>query len=131
MTNYEKYKDEIIEILAEQATFDKNHNIMSCNGHVCHKCFYDGKGYACPDRCNSDMKKWLNAEYVEPPVDWTKVDVDTPVLVSDDNKNWFKRYFAEYADGKVWTWLSGATSWSDDGENDTMPWEYAKLAEKE
>lgn len=29
-------------------------------------------------------------------VDWSKVAVDTPVLVSNDNKEWIKRYFARY-----------------------------------
>lgn len=75
--------------------------------------------------------KWITSETTKPSIDWTKVDVDTPVLMSDDNKNWFKRYFAEYGNGLVWTWTSGKTSWSDDGNHDMMCWEYAKLADEE
>lgn len=63
-------------------------------------------------------------------VDWSKVKVDTPILVSDtkDGK-WVKRYFAFLKDGKVSAWVSGATSWSADGNEDVLKWEYAKLAE--
>ena len=63
-------------------------------------------------------------------VDWSKVKVDTPILVSDiDREGWCKRYFAFLKDGKVAAWTGGATSWSADGDRDVVKWEYAKLAE--
>lgn len=63
-------------------------------------------------------------------VDWSKVPVDTPILVSDiDREGWCKRYFAFLKDGKVAAWTGGATSWSADGDRDVVKWEYAKLAE--
>lgn len=67
-------------------------------------------------------------------VDWSKVAVDTPILVSDVERNvekqeWVKRYFAFFKDGKVYAWVGGATSWSADGDKDVLGWEYAKLAE--
>lgn len=63
-------------------------------------------------------------------IDWSKVAVDTPILVSDmDERGWNKRYFAFFKDGKVYSWVSGATSWSADGDRDVVKWEYAKLAE--
>lgn len=63
-------------------------------------------------------------------VDWSKVKVDTPILVSDDGKTWYKRYFASFDKGDVLTWEYGATSWSvDDAENEVFRWNYAKLAE--
>lgn len=63
-------------------------------------------------------------------VDWSKVAVDTPILVSDmDGRGWNKRYFAFFKDGKVYSWVSGATSWSADGDRDVIKWEFAKLAE--
>lgn len=62
-------------------------------------------------------------------VDWSKVAVDTPVLVSNDNKEWIKRYFARYEDGNVYCWLSGKTSWTAICELSTGHWDYTKLAE--
>ena len=62
-------------------------------------------------------------------IDWSKVAVDTPVLVSNDNKEWIKRYFARYEDGNVYCWLSGKTSWTAIGELSIGHWNYTKLAE--
>lgn len=62
-------------------------------------------------------------------VDWSKVKVDTPILVSSDNKTWFKRYFARYKDGNVYCWLNGKTSWTAIDEISIGNWNYAKLAE--
>lgn len=62
-------------------------------------------------------------------VDWSKVPVDTPVLVSNDNKEWIKRYFARYEDGNVYCWLSGKTSWTAICELSIGYWDYTKLAE--
>mgnify|MGYP000864178588 FL=1 len=60
-------------------------------------------------------------------VDWSKVAVDTPILVRNNGCVWTKRYFAEYKNGKVRTYHNGATSWSSDGRMGS--WDYAKLAE--
>lgn len=62
-------------------------------------------------------------------VDWPKVKVDTPILVSNDNKEWIKRYFARYENGNVYGWLNGKTSWTATGELSIGNWNYAKLAE--
>ena len=61
--------------------------------------------------------------------DWSKVPVDTPVLISNDKEIWFKRYFARYEDEKVYCWLNGKTSWTAEYEFSTGHWNYAKLAE--
>lgn len=63
-------------------------------------------------------------------VDWSKVEVDTPVLVKQHEQDkWEKRHFAYFKDGRVSAWLCGATSWSADYEGDTTNWNWAKLAE--
>lgn len=62
-------------------------------------------------------------------VDWSKVKVDTPVLVRDfENQDWEKRYFAFFDDELIYAWDGGATSWSVKNK-DAIPWKYAKLAE--
>lgn len=63
-------------------------------------------------------------------VDWSKVAVDTPVLVRDfEEMKWGKRHFAFFKDGKVHTWDGGVTSWTCENPNCVMSWKYAKLAE--
>ena len=60
-------------------------------------------------------------------IDWSKVKVDTPILVSQNKVDWKPRYFARYTNGIVETWLCGCTSCSIDSANDTCIWKYAKL----
>lgn len=65
-------------------------------------------------------------------MDWTKVDVDTPVLVRDnEDEPWTHSYFAFYSGGQVWTFMSGSTSWSVEDPNLTYPWNFAKIADEE
>ena len=75
---------------------------------------------------------WMGEEYKpEPPkVDWSKVKVDTPILVRHtEDEKWCKRHFAKCDKyGLVYTWKSGRTSWT---EEDLSVWSYAKLAESE
>lgn len=63
-------------------------------------------------------------------VDWSKVAVDTPILVKDycDDK-WEKAYFAKYEDEMIYAWDYGRTSFSARSEDDTFIWDCAKLAE--
>ena len=58
-------------------------------------------------------------------VDWSKVEVDAKILVSNDDIKWYRRYFAKYENGKVCTFVDGATSFSTDGYY--ISWKYAKL----
>ena len=124
MLNREKYGNEIIDATINDIGL-KDGKPVSCFEIICVDCgFYDHN-----HGCDGEAKKWLNSEYVEPHVDWSKVAVDMPILVRDnENEEWRKRYFAEYENGKVYTWLGGATSWSVDCGSIT-DWKMAKLAE--
>lgn len=63
-------------------------------------------------------------------IDWTKVPVDTKVLVRASQKHrWDKRYFAKYENGKVFTFVNGYTSWSVSNTKFLTSWKYARLAE--
>lgn len=65
----------------------------------------------------------------EPEVDWSKVEIDTKVLVKDPTTNdWLKRYFAKYEDGKVFVWRWGTTSFTSD--NAVTYWGETKLYEE-
>ena len=63
-------------------------------------------------------------------IDWSKLAVDTKILVSIDNKRWYKRYFAKFEDGKIYTFANGTTSFSYN-YRELVPWNYAKLYEEE
>lgn len=64
-------------------------------------------------------------------VDWSKVEVDTPIFVRMSNEEvWKCRYFAMYEDGEVYAWQLGRTSWSNVIKNSPIAWKYAKLADE-
>ncbi|MFR8738998.1 MAG: hypothetical protein ACLVFL_09700, partial [Eubacterium sp.] len=74
----------------------------------------------------------LFSKYEEPKIDWSKVKVDTPILVRDFEKAaWERRYFAGFKDGEVYAWNGGLTSWTADDEKNVCIWKYAKLTESE
>ena len=131
MTNKEKYGNEIIEFATNTALFGlKNGKPAICKEIKCEECdFYES------DSCKGstyNFREWLNSEYVYPPIDWSKVAVDTPILVKDvKSGEWNRGYFAMYENGTVFTWYHGATSWSAEGDSDIASWKYAKLAESE
>ena len=131
MTNREKFAEQILDIACSGDAIAVNKvtsEPIACHGTACEDCLFYvlGKGY---DR--NEMKKWANSEYVEPPVDWTKVPVDTPILVrGHENREWTRRHFAKIKNGTVFAWHGGATSWSKDDE-EAVSWKYAKLAESE
>lgn len=45
-------------------------------------------------------------------VDWSKVPVDTPIIVNELPSVELRRYFNEYKYGKVYYFSNGRTSWS-------------------
>lgn len=63
-------------------------------------------------------------------VDWSKVEVDTPIFVRNSIEEvWKCRYFAMYENGEVYAWQLGRTSWSNVIKKSPIAWKYAKLAE--
>lgn len=127
MTNREKFAEQILDIAcggSKIAVGKATLELTSCYKLACGDCLFRFSG----TDCISARKKWANSEYVEPPVDWSKVAVDTPILVRDSaNLEWTKRYFAEYENGSVYAWSNGATSWTG---NRCTPWKLAKLPER-
>ena len=123
MKNYEKYADEIRKYKVSKGGFFCNAFIMpyilkkdSCNGVNC-------------EHCHMLQTIWLLEEYKESEVDWSKVEVDTPIFVKNsEDEMWRKRHFAKYENGNVYAWSNGFTSWT---ENYMASWKYAKLAKDE
>lgn len=128
MKNKEIYVDEIMDIVTSSrlAVLAKTNKPCGCHQIACSDCLF---GEILDKDCFEEAKKWLEEEY-EPRVDWSKVEVDTKVLVSNNNENWLKRYFSKYEDGKVYAWHQGKTSWSVKSRFDVVQWKYAKLYEE-
>lgn len=122
MKNYEKYADVIRE----------------CSGpYFCSEFIIPNilKSEDCDldcTKCRMLQVLWLMEDYKEPEVDWSKVEVDTPILVKEyEESKWTKRYFAKYEDGVVYAWNNGVTSWTANDDECVMAWSFAKLAESE
>ena len=125
MKNYEKYADEIREYNGDSICTDfiEPYILKSINA----KCI----NTSCP-KCHLYRTIWLMEDYEEPKepeIDWSKVEVDTPILVAHyETGEWFKRYFAKYEGGTVCAWDNGRTSWNT---STATRWKHAKLAESE
>ena len=129
MTLKEKY-DANMEFIAKLRTYCDNHTCKECAPSNTPKCDLR----ACEDHlcsrgiCFDNYKKIM--EY-EPPIDWSKISVDTKIYVKDyKNDLWEKRHFSHCTpDGKVHAFHYGTTSFTSvDGAS---CWNYAKLAEVE
>lgn len=135
MTNREKYAEQILDIACSgyKVALDKTTmEPVPCKDILCSYCYF---GFKMGIKCNDACKEWCESEYEEPSIDWSKIPVDTPILVKDDeNDEWIRRYYAGLSsEGMVKAWSGGRTSWSAcDGERTyTTKWNYAKLAEDE
>lgn len=132
MTNYEKY-EETIDLILQQGgmiAFNKDtKEIMDCQQLNCENCLFSYR-YNDYNYCNMNRIKWLVSEYKEE-VDWSKVLIDTPVLVSVGGDFWLNRYFAGVDDkGRLFMFPNGRTSWSNTGYGRMpVPSKYIKLAE--
>ena len=131
MLNIEYYKDKLVELcvidIDRLALIQGQPHICNTN-MLCGECLFNNN----IDFCSGEALNWLFSEYKEPEVDWSKVKVDTPILVRNTEKEeWQKRHFARFKNGKVYAWYDGLTSWSTAGEDDVNFWKYAKLAESE
>lgn len=102
MKNREKYADEIKNYKGDDICHDFIRPIV-LNQLNCEeiRCTY----------CQFLQMLWLDEEYEEPEVDWTKVPVDTLIRVKmNKNDDWIRRYFAKYENGRIYAWNYGATS---------------------
>ena len=126
MKNYEKYENEIRKYNGDEFCVDfVQPYILKENGCASINC----------EACFMYQMIWLLKDYEEieepeePETDWSKVEIDTPVLVKDkENEEWKKRHFAKYEHGRVYVWNNGSTSWSACRMYD---YKYAKLPEDE
>lgn len=119
MTNYEKYKESIDLILQKDTeeilAFNKNtEEVAVCQHLDCEDCLFYRNIGGC--YCSKNAMRWLVAEYTELEIDWSKIPVDTPVLVSNNKEFWYNSYFAGIDDAdRLFIFPNGSTSWSSKG----------------
>lgn len=116
MLNKEKYAKEIIDIACNGDSVGMRNGILcSCDTiNNCKHCdFYNEEIL-----CEEVIKEWANSEYKEPKIDWSKVPVDTPILITDSYGYTLKRHFAKYDNKKIYAYPDGTTSWSFNQDSD-------------
>ncbi len=134
MKNREKYADFLIEcaIRGVGVAVTKDGKPCNCMDLECGDCLFDDPSLNCAEM----TRKWADAEYEEPEVDWSKVSVDTKMYVRNDLMDkWIPRYFSGEVteDGKPFVFLNGTTLFSCDKDENGRPYTmsvpYYRLAE--
>ena len=137
MKNREKYRDEILSwgknsepYYDPYCEFAKKNMLPSYTDCANGEC----AGTTCT-WCRAVFALWLDEEYKEPEVDWTKVPVDTLVRVRDrEEQEWILMYFKGISDydsaRRFLTWCDGATSITASG-GCYLRWKYCELVEDE
>ena len=114
MLNKEKYAKEIIDIACSGSSIGMRNGILcACNsiGDCIYCDFYGNKTI-----CGIAIKDWANSEFKEREIDWSKVPVDTPILITYSCYT-LKRHFAKYYNKTIYFYPDGTTSWSFNQDN--------------
>lgn len=134
MKNREKFREEIIKAIKSRETCEfMNDTVIPefIGSKTDSKCICEmGDCRACLIR----FTLWLDEEYEEHEVDWSKVPVDTLVRVRErENQKWILRYFKGINEDSLRhryeVWESGATSKTASGKY--LCWKYCELVEDE
>ena len=128
MLNKEKYAKEIIDIVCSGNDVGKrNGHLYPCANVKCSDCEFNKYNI----HCNEAFKKWANSEYKEPEIDWNKVPVDTPILITYSCYT-LKRHFAKYYNKTIYSYPDGTTSWSfNQDSSQLISWDEKNVQIKE
>lgn len=128
MTNYEKNK----EIVDWYAVAQVPWGIDTVSGEItpCSKILACASlcEFAKGEDCGLKRMEWLSDEYID--IDWSKVEVDTLILVSNDGNTWAYRYFAGEFFGRLYTFPFDHKS-NDNKQMNLIEWKFGKLIEEE
>lgn len=117
-TNLDHFRDELIEIWSGGSQFavDKRTSMpVGCFDIACCNCLFKDSN------CQPLRNIWLKDEYEETiiEIDWSRVPVDTKIILNDDKEYLNeRRYFASYDSYRnmIEFFLVGTTSWSSDAK---------------
>lgn len=129
MDNYEKYRKQIIDIIINCISYCDA--IKKLAGNI------DCMSTNCND-CRKNLIEWFDKEYKEPEIDWPEVPIDTPVFVSENDKNCdgpntVSRHYYGFSEASYYpygTYADGGTSFSKKEKNAEF-WKYCRLAREE
>lgn len=128
ITNYENNK----EIVDRYAVAQVQWGIDTVSGEItpCSKILACASlcEFAKGEDCGLKRMEWLSDEYID--IDWSKVDVDTLILVSNDRIVWSHRYFAGEFFGRLYTFPFDHKS-NDNKQMNLIEWKFGKLIEEE
>ena len=85
---------------------------------------------------NLTLDEILQMEFEEiVDVDWSKVQLDTKILVSEDGEDWYRRHFVKYENGIIYAFPDGLSSFTacykpECGYRRVCAWKYGKLYEE-
>ena len=124
ITNYESIDpDSVKEVFARSFAVDKRTGkVKTCSKWDCVNClFYESND------CIKAREDWLDQPALDPEkdIDWSKVPVDTPVIVWNTDEE-YRRYFFGIKDGRFSTYADGRTSWSSTTGN-ICSWSHCNL----
>lgn len=131
MKNREKYKNELMDVVNKEGNiceFMIKHGVSKMFG----KDMESFCGETECTSCHTALQLWLDEEYEEPEVDWSKVPVDTLVRVWDNRAyECVLRYFKGIDDSnptrKYVAWAKGATSVTAYGQ--VTHWKHCEMVE--
>ena len=130
MTNWEKYKDEILKVAACHCVAVVNGEPKPCILSDCVDCDFIKSNEDI--NCGRLRLKWLDEEYKEPsPFDDWEIDDKIEVKNTPDER-WHKRYFAGVNEaGECLAWHRGKTSWVCNNEEVCkVVWDFARKVEE-
>lgn len=133
MTNYEANKEtiELITLASGNWGANSDNEVFRCHGGInseCVRCqFNRGDAYA-ERACVTHKLNWLKEEHSN--VDWSKVETDTLILVSNDGNTWAYRYFAGTFFGRLYTFPFDNKS-DNERQMNLIEWKFGKLIEEE
>ena len=128
MKNKEKFAKEIVDVACSGFPLAIiNNKVCACNTSKCHKCDLSND-------CIVELEKQAESEYIEYEIDWSKVPIDTPVIVKGIDHD-YRHYFEKLLpNGRLSVFHDGRTSWSSSSykeRNRSYPVSSVTLAREE
>lgn len=128
ITNYENNKEIVDRYAVAQVPWE----IDTVSGEItpCSKILACASlcEFAKGENCGLKRMEWLSEEYID--IDWSKVEIDTLILVSNDGNTWAYRYFAGTFFGRLYTFPFDSKS-DNERQMNLIEWRFGKLIEEE
>lgn len=114
MLNKERYQKEIYGIACQgtNIALTKSGKLIPCSEcYDCDNCIFGYKNSG-NDDCTDSIVKWCNSEYKEKKIDWTKVPVDTKIIIYEDGVAKHRHFAKCDEEGDIWYFAEGKTSFT-------------------